>query len=108
VDAAAKIIEEAANPEETIFGAVYDESIQDRIKITVIATGFDKNGQERVKSPADSVRSGNVVPMSAAADQGSRGPSDTSVAAEKPLDYRLASSRNDLDEPAFRRRRADL
>jgi cell division protein FtsZ len=108
VDAAAKIIEEAANPEETIFGAVYDDSIQDRIKITVIATGFDKNGQERAKASAESVRSGNVVPMSAAAEPVSRNPYDTSVAAEKPLDYRLASSRNDLDEPAFRRRRADL
>jgi len=41
VDAAAKIIEEAADPEDTIFGAVYDESAGDRIKITVIATGFN-------------------------------------------------------------------
>ena len=40
VDAAAKIIEEAAGPDDTIFGAVYDESMGDRLKVTVIATGF--------------------------------------------------------------------
>jgi cell division protein FtsZ len=106
VDAAAKIIEEAANPEETIFGAVYDETMKDRIKITVIATGFDKNGHERARSSGESMRTGNVVPMSTASDGAGRGGYE--VAAEKAIDYRLAGSRDDLDEPAFRRRRADL
>jgi len=47
VAAAARIIEEAADADETIFGAVYDETMGDTIKITVIATGFSLNEAEQ-------------------------------------------------------------
>ncbi|MDR0842825.1 MAG: cell division protein FtsZ, partial [Acidobacteriota bacterium] len=39
VSAACQLIDEHADAEDTIFGAVYDETMGDRIKITVIATG---------------------------------------------------------------------
>lgn len=43
VNEAAEIISAAADPEaHIIFGAVIDESLQDEINITVIATGFDQ------------------------------------------------------------------
>jgi cell division protein FtsZ len=89
VDAAAKIVEEAAHPEDTIFGAVYDESMGDQIKITVIATGFNQPaGAERSKSLADHLRTaGNVVPLSSSTEP--------------------AKSVANLDEPAFKRRRAE-
>jgi len=46
VNAASDIIHEAAHAEcHIIFGAVCDESMADRIKITVIATGFDGNSE---------------------------------------------------------------
>jgi len=108
VDAAAKIIEEAANPEEMIFGAVYDDSMKERIKITVIATGFEKNGQERARAGGDLTRAGNIVPMSASSEGGVRLSYDPVAVAEKYGDHRLAATKHDLDEPAFRRRRADL
>ncbi|HYK91002.1 MAG TPA: cell division protein FtsZ [Acidobacteriota bacterium] len=96
VDAAAKVIEEVANPEDTIFGAVYDESMGDRIKITVIATGFNQNGSERVKGAGDFGRAtGNVVPLAAASDP------------VKTIDYHVSAMKDSLDEPAFRRRRAE-
>lgn len=42
VDEAAKIIAEAADPDANIiFGTTIDESLQGKLKITVIATGFD-------------------------------------------------------------------
>ncbi len=42
VETAAGIVQEAANPEANIiFGAVIDESLQDEMRVTVIATGFD-------------------------------------------------------------------
>lgn len=42
VNEAAEIISEAADPEANIiFGAVIDETLQDELKVTVIATGFD-------------------------------------------------------------------
>lgn len=43
VTEASNIITEAVDPEANIiFGAVIDESLQDEIRVTVIATGFDK------------------------------------------------------------------
>jgi cell division protein FtsZ len=94
VDAAAKIIEEIAGAEDTIFGAVYDEKLGDRIKITVIATGFNQNGSERIKGNGDYIRSaGNIIPL-------------TSGESNKSIDFQLATIMNNLDEPAFRRREA--
>ncbi len=43
VDTAAGIVQEAVNPDANIiFGATYADDIQDEIRVTVIATGFDK------------------------------------------------------------------
>lgn len=42
VNEAAEIVSQAADPEANIiFGAVIDESLDDEVKVTVIATGFD-------------------------------------------------------------------
>jgi cell division protein FtsZ len=100
VDAAAKIIAEAANPEDTIFGAVYDETMGDRIKITVIATGFN------IKTASEAQRTSNVIPLGTQPDAAGRG-LEHHAASEKSIDYRLASIKNDLDEPAFLRRRVE-
>ncbi|PYV17517.1 MAG: cell division protein FtsZ [Acidobacteria bacterium] len=93
VDAAAKIIQEVADPDDTIFGAVYDESIGDQLKVTVIATGFNPADFE-IPRPADATRPvATVVPLGSS--------------AQSSEDYRLALLKENLDEPAFRRRRAD-
>ena len=43
VNEAAELISSVADPEANIiFGAVIDEKLQDEIRITVIATGFEK------------------------------------------------------------------
>ncbi len=43
VNEAAEIIAQAADPEANIiFGAVIDEDLQDQVRVTVIATGFDR------------------------------------------------------------------
>ena len=48
VSDASRIIQESAHPDANIiFGSVFDEGIEDQIKITVIATGFDEFGFER-------------------------------------------------------------
>lgn len=47
VNEAAEIISQAADPEANIiFGAVIDESMGDNVRVTVIATGFDKARKE--------------------------------------------------------------
>ncbi len=43
VETAAGIVQEAANPEANIiFGATWDETFQDEMRVTVIATGFEQ------------------------------------------------------------------
>ena len=52
VEAAANLVQEAAHPDANIiFGATFDESMQDEIRVTVIATGFDEN-KENVEAQA--------------------------------------------------------
>ncbi len=42
VEAAANLVQEAAHPDANIiFGATFDETMQDEIRVTVIATGFE-------------------------------------------------------------------
>jgi cell division protein FtsZ len=83
VAAAARIIEEAADAEETIFGAVYDDTMGDRIKITVIATGFNQSGGEQFS------RTGNNVVTMIQSGNGMSG---------------SESGGNNLDTPSFLRR----
>jgi cell division protein FtsZ len=59
VNQAAAIIKETAHPEvNLIFGAVIDQNMEDEVRVTVIATGFERNGlpvrrtQEAQKSVA--------------------------------------------------------
>jgi cell division protein FtsZ len=51
VNEAAKVITSAADEEaKIIFGAVIDEKLKDEIKITVVATGFDGQGESLKKT----------------------------------------------------------
>jgi cell division protein FtsZ len=44
VETAASLVQEAAHPEANIiFGASFDDSLEDEIRVTVIATGFEDN-----------------------------------------------------------------
>jgi cell division protein FtsZ len=48
INQAASLIRETAHPDvNLIFGAVVDETMQDEIRITVIATGFERNTPPR-------------------------------------------------------------
>jgi len=52
VEAAASLVQEAAHPDANIiFGATFDEDMDDEIRVTVIATGFDDHpgGSRRVE-----------------------------------------------------------
>jgi cell division protein FtsZ len=53
VNEAAAIIKETAHPDvQLIFGAVIDENMRDQIRITVIATGFERPSQLGARSAA--------------------------------------------------------
>ena len=52
VEQAATLVQQAAHPDANIiFGATFDENMEDEIRVTVIATGFEEeNGQQRTIS----------------------------------------------------------
>ncbi|MGK0361338.1 MAG: cell division protein FtsZ [Bradymonadia bacterium] len=53
IEEAASLVEDAAHDDvNLIFGTVIDESMQDEIKITVIATGFMEPAERRASPPA--------------------------------------------------------
>ena len=69
VEQAASLVQEAVHPDAlTIFGATFDETLDDEIRVTVIATGFDKapgaidfNKEKAV--PAAGVPEGGLAPL---------------------------------------------
>ncbi len=82
VNEAAEIIRETAHPDvNIIFGAVIDEKMQDEIRITVIATGFDATGHGRKAAT-------------------------TPARQQRPFELKIAqlSGSDDLDIPTFMRR----
>ena len=54
VEAAANMVQEAAHPEANIiFGATFDDSMQDEIRVTVIATGFEEGNGAKAAPAAE-------------------------------------------------------
>ena len=66
VEQAASLVQQAVHPDAlTIFGATFDESLDDEIRVTVIATGFDKAPAAQMPKMADAAKAapaGNTVP----------------------------------------------
>ncbi len=63
VNQAAEVIRGSASPEANIiFGAAIDEALNDQVKITVIATGFDQESQLRSRLNLDAVTQRTHVP----------------------------------------------
>ncbi len=60
VNEAAEIISGAADPEANIiFGAVIDPSLKDEVRVTVIATGFDKTTQKKTSKDEETTETGD-------------------------------------------------
>lgn len=117
VNAAAELVQKSADPEANIiFGAVIDESLNDELLITVIATGFDRGlgsiniptakkpefssffGPKQAPTMSSLNNSGN-------ANQNSQPSQNTNPQpASKPLGGIIPDSENDLDIPPFLRK----
>jgi cell division protein FtsZ len=101
VNEAAEIIQQAADPEaEILFGCVSDERMLGSVKVTVIATGFDRSDGDRlqiddeVKPPTVTRGTRSIpAPFLRGDDSGGFGPN--------------ASSRDDFDIPTVLRRQMD-
>ena len=67
VEQAASLVQAAVHPYAlTIFGATFDETLDDEIRVTVIATGFDKVPEQLPKVPP--IQAGAAGQQSAAAE----------------------------------------
>jgi cell division protein FtsZ len=99
VNEAAEIIRQAADPEAVIlFGYVSDERMAGSVKVTVIATGFDRGDsaaeeKEEGDSRSFSTQRAGRTPFLRGDDTGGFGPN--------------ASSRDDFDIPTILRRQMD-
>ncbi len=114
INQAAAIIRETAHPDvNLIFGAVIDEKLGDKIRITVIATGFEHSMPVRhmsgsTISPAtrqattrQPVRESQPVSAPQSQPQPQRPPATVDAEPQQQEAYRF----NNLDIPAFLRKR---
>ncbi|MGI5962815.1 MAG: cell division protein FtsZ [Lawsonibacter sp.] len=91
VETAANLVQEAAHPEANIiFGAAFDETLEDEIRVTVIATGFDE------KVPAASQKGTLKREEPAGQNQGESEQSNE-AAKEAPKEESGAVSEDDWD-----------
>jgi cell division protein FtsZ len=106
VEEAARVVQEAAHEEANIiFGAVIDESIHDEVRLTVIATGFSerKEATGPVGKVVDLTRSPRPAPGAAWRRRAGIHAETTGAARVEGQ----GPAEEDLDIPAFLRRRAD-
>ena len=85
VEQAASLVQEAVHPDAlTIFGATFDETLDDEIRVTVIATGFDKAPAELPKVSGS--QTGAAPAQTAAAGAAAAEPQEHSaVKAPEPV-----------------------
>jgi len=105
VNQAAAIIRETSHPDvNMIFGAVIDPDMGDEIRVTVIATGFERSGLPRRIAPRPITRTldGKLVsrPLESVSVEAQPGV-ETTNAAFKPQTFNT----EDLDIPTFLRNR---
>jgi len=94
-EAAAAAIEQMVRVDDLYFGAVYDDSIGDRIKVTVIATGFKQTESDHEEHAGDDSH-----------PSGQPGIAEPAVAAHGMFDCPPPSYKENLDAPAYKRWRA--
>ena len=99
VEQAAAMVQTSAHPEaHIIFGAAIDENLEDEVKITVIATGFDDK-PAMPKEPKAAVPSQEAAPQAQAqpAEQGDGQASQEPQAAQNEEEGRAATSKEEKD-----------
>ncbi len=98
-EAISLIYEEAHEDANIIFGTVFDESMKDSVKITVIATGFDNQKQMTVPltTAPEVIATGNTAAQTVAGSYHSATGTYNSADGNK----------EDINVPTFIRRQAD-
>ncbi|MDW8328160.1 MAG: cell division protein FtsZ [Anaerolineales bacterium] len=107
VNQAAAIIKETAHPEvNLIFGAVIDPNMGDELRITVIATGFERTGVPRRTLERTTLRTASTHRPAAAQPAAVSSAQPQAAARPEVADFQPRTyNTDDLDIPAFLRRR---
>ncbi len=93
-EAISQVHKEADEDANIIFGTVFDESMEDKVKVTLIATGFDS---EIYATDAQTSGNGNTAAASAA----------NSVQPNYERTEKKEDEEEDLEKPTFLRRQVD-
>ncbi len=104
VNQAAAIIKETAHPDvNLIFGAVIDPAMNDQVRITVIATGFERTGMPRriIENPKPRLES-----APAARPESEEHQSQASTSSKDTIFQPRTFNTEDLDIPTFLRNRS--
>jgi cell division protein FtsZ len=104
VNEAAAIIKETAHPDvNLIFGAVIDPNMGDEVRITVIATGFDRPSQMRTSDTRSTIKEATANKVAT----GSAAKVEASIPTSTPFEFQPhVIDTSDLDIPAFLRNRS--
>ena len=98
VETAANLVQEAAHPEANIiFGAAFDDTLEDELRVTVIATGFDEKEEPGAAAPAAGM---SQKPFSQAGDkvkESQQAAAQPQTAAPAPEPEKAAVSDDDWD-----------
>ena len=93
VEAAATLVQEAAHPDANIiFGATFDDSMEDTIRVTVIATGFDDKNNKVEAAPVQQAAAPVAEPVqpaelfTAATQMAQQAEPEKAAADEDPFD----------------------
>ena len=89
VETAANLVQEAAHPDANIiFGASFDPSLDDEIRVTVIATGFDEASKAQpavaVQPAAEKTQGLYTAAATAAAQEAQPAPAQPAASAAAP------------------------
>ena len=111
VETAANLVQEAAYPDANIiFGAAFDETLEDEIRVTVIATGFEENQTvpfpNQVETPAPAPEAASAAPEEeAVSPAGAEAPAVEQPAVPEPPKPAVNDDDWDILEKIFIKKR---
>ncbi len=101
VEAAANLVQEAAHPDANIiFGATFDEAMQDEIRVTVIATGFEE--APTAKQPAQQAAAPKKAEPAFEKQQGMFTAASEKAAEKKPEEAAKPAGEEDPFDSIFK------
>ena len=80
VEQAATLVQQAVHPDAlTIFGATFDDTLEDEIRVTVIATGFADGKEEEAPAAAETASEAPAAPVALNEEEGEHATDESEV-----------------------------